>query len=706
MQKDCLHQLMKILDGFSEYVYVADIKTHELYYLNKAAQEKFHVSDYEGKKCFTLLQGKSSPCSFCNNMYLSKSTFYEWELRNDWIQSHGLLKDILIDWDGHEARLEIARNLRMQDEQLRQITLAHEMEKVTLQCVQMLYESNDPKEAMDAILRMLGEFMQADRAYVFEIQDDLLYNTCEWCKEGIEQEKDNLQAIDVRLIDVWMSSFERRECYVVSDIEDLRDADFELYQMLHMQKIKTLAVVPVIMKNKVIGYIGVDNPALERVKMFPMLDTLGYFCSLSFEKRQSREEIARRSFEDMLTGLKNRNCYMRMLSAYDSTYDPIYGVVYMDINDLKGTNDHLGHEYGDHMIKEAAGYLSQVFGDKHTYRIGGDEFVAFSHSSDQQKLKEQVEQLSNLFHMSNSCTAAIGWVWKENGNLHEMIKEADESMYCHKKEYYRTHLDFHRYRPTHDETLCLQVPSEVEKAIRNQRFHFYLQPKTSMDAKTIIGSEALVRYENHHGDILSPIEFIPVLEQARTICYVDFYMFMKACETIQTWQKEGFCVKPISVNFSRYTLAREHFLQELNEIWARYHIDKKLIEIEIIERIGNINGEHLIRVMNAIKKEGFGVSIDDFGVKYSNLFLFSNTNIDTLKLDRSLIMDLHNNSKSQMIIKTLSTLCAQFHIQLIVEGVETKEQLKILNQLDCDGIQGYLVSKPIPLPTFTDKFVK
>ena len=131
-----------------------------------------------------------------------------------------------------------------------------------------------------------------------------------------------------------------------------------------------------------------------------------------------------------------------------------------------------------------------------------------------------------------------------------------------------------------------------------------------------------------------------------------------------------------------------------------------MIEIEIIERVGNINGEQLIKVMNAIKHAGYSVSIDDFGVKYSNLFLFTNTNIDTLKLDRSLILDLRDNPKSQMIIKTLSTLCSQFHIQLIVEGVETIEQLEILNDLHCDGIQGYLVSRPIPLESFTEKFMK
>lgn len=707
---DCMDQRvqqhMRIFDGFEELVYVMDLETYELLYLNKAGRSRFQIDDYTGKKCYDVLHGLSSPCAFCPNAHVNCKKFYCWEKYNEKINRHVILKDIVISWFGKPAKLEIAYDVTDHDKQLIALRNSYEMEQVTMECVRKLYEASNPKAAIDMVLKKTGEFLEAERTYVFEQVGTCLNNTYEWCATNIIPAKPILQHVEWDIFAPAKPSFEKHESWVLLDIETLRDTYPDTYVLLKKQEIRHMIITPIFNKDRFIGCIGADNPDPEKLRSFSLLDTIGYFISLSFEKMETQKAMMEYSYMDGLTGLYNRNRYMQDLHQYETKASDIFGVVYMDINDLKGVNDRKGHIGGDTLIKEAAGYLKQIFQDEDCYRIGGDEFIVLIKHLTQLELEEQMHKLRNLFALSPTCSAAIGYIYQSDGNVSEMVKLADERMYENKKEYYRTHVGNGRYRSLHDETLALQMPLEVQKAIDQNQFVVYLQPKASMDIQEVIGSEALVRYIDSQGNLVPPDQFIPILENYHTIHMIDFYVFETVCKAISRWLTEGKDVKPVSVNFSRYTLMLDNFVYRVTTIWSKYAIPQNLLEIEIIERAENIGSEYLIKVMREIKQLGFRVSIDDFGVKYSNLFLFTNTNIDTLKLDRSLILDLPENEKSQMIIAVLSTLCENLHIQLIVEGVETQEQLSILERLNCDGIQGYLFSRPIPLEEFSVRFVK
>lgn len=697
---------MRIFDGFEELVYVMDMETYELLYLNKAGRERFQIENYQGKQCYDILQGLSKPCDFCPNAYVLGKEFYCWERHNEKINRHVILKDMLISWYGRRAKLEIAYDVTEQDHQLKALRNSYEMEQVAMECVRHLYEASDPNDVMHTILKKTGNFLEADRTYVFEQVGTYLKNTYEWCAEGITPAKAMLQRIELDMLACAHACFQKHESWVLLDVEALKDTEPKIYELFKSQNIQRMMLTPIFSKDRFIGFIGADNPDSEKLRSYTVLDTLGYFISLFFEKVETQKVLMEYSYMDGLTGLYNRNRYMQDLNFYESNESKIFGVVYLDINDLKGVNDRKGHIGGDSLLKEAAGYLKQLFAKESCYRVGGDEFIVLIKNLSEAQLEEQMQKLRNLFTLSKTCSAAIGYVYQKNETLSEMVKLADEQMYENKKEYYRTHVGNNRYRSLNDEAMMLQLPIEVDKAIHNGQFVVYLQPKASMDIQKVIGSEALVRYIDHKGNLVPPDHFIPILENCHTIHLVDFYVFETVCKAISQWLEEGLEVKPVSVNFSRYTLMLDNFVQRVTAIWARYAIPQNLLEIEIIERAENVGNEYLISVMQEIKQLGFRVSIDDFGVKYSNLFLFTNTNIDTLKLDRSLIVDLIENEKSQMIIAVLSTLCENLHIQLIVEGVETKEQLDILNRLHCDGIQGYLFSRPIPLEDFANRYVR
>ena len=187
---------------------------------------------------------------------------------------------------------------------------------------------------------------------------------------------------------------------------------------------------------------------------------------------------------------------------------------------------------------------------------------------------------------------------------------------------------------------------------------------------------------------------------------MDFFAFEQVCRLLSRWHAEGRRLTPLSVNFSRYTLRMADFLGELERIWGNYNVPKQYLEIEIIENDESLDNEFLIMIMERIKRQGYSISIDDFGARYSNMALFINAQLDTLKLDRSMMQDLQNNRRSQMLISSLVQICHNLQMQLIVEGVETKEQFDILKQLDCDGLQGYLIDRPIPVSMFEQKYIK
>ena len=273
-------------------------------------------------------------------------------------------------------------------------------------------------------------------------------------------------------------------------------------------------------------------------------------------------------------------------------------------------------------------------------------------------------------------------------------------MYEDKKNYYRANPPTSRYRHNVDDALGLADLDTLRRAVAEKRFEVYLQPKVSFQDRSLRGAEALVRYRNQDGSIEVPDQFIPALEEARLIYYLDFYMFNFVCREIRTWLEQGYRVVPVAVNFSRYTFLERNYVEKLLDIWKKYDIPQSLLEIEITESVGNVDSDYLLKIINDIRAAGFAVAIDDFGVKYANLSLFKSVDIDTLKLDRSMIGQLTESRKSRILIQSLSQICKSMHTQLVVEGVETEEQFFILRELGCDCAQGFLFGKPMPVEQY------
>ncbi len=697
--------MLDLLDEMSELVYIADLNTYDLLFLNKPGRDMFGVEKLSGQKCYQVLQNRQEPCDFCNNAQLAAGMLYTWEFTNSITGRHYLLKDQITHWKGRPARLEIAFDITDYENQrvILQNMLASEM--LLLECVKKLHRAKDLDATVNEILAILGEHVGAERIYIFRINEFTMDNTHEWCAEGIEPEMDHLQEMDLSLLQRWIPDFLHHRCVVIEDLEQIKEISPEEYFVLQQQNIHSLVAVPLESEEKLTGYIGVDNPPADKIESIAnLLNTLGYFLVSSIQKTENEKKLLHLSYFDTLTGLYNRNRFMQDIDEIAKQLDQPLGVVYVDINGLKNINDRFGHKYGDHMIVSVVQKIQLIFSKEDIYRVGGDEFVILCHQS-QEQFERNVRDLKNQFLIKSECRASIGYSWSPSCSfIQTQITDADEMMYGDKKLFYHKNPYSGRYRYYNDDVLGLTVPGALEKAIQAGRFLICYQPKIACSDRSLIGAEALVRYRVTGRDVLSPDKFIPVLEDARLISQIDFYVYDQVCRQVSDWIARGKPVVPVSVNFSRYTLLEPNFISTLHAIWQAYSFPQRLVEIEITEGGESEDNQKMMQMLNQVKASGFVLSIDDFGAKYANLSLFTGVNFDVLKVDKSLIVHLCDNQKTQHHIQFSVQICNKMDVQLIAEGVESENQFAKLQDLGCHGVQGFLFSRPLTLAVFESQY--
>lgn len=694
------------LEEISEVAYIADTQNYDLLYLNEAGRKTFGIEDIDGQKCYKALQGLDAPCPFCTTSKLEVNSNYTWEFTNSITQRHYLLKDRLIEWEGRPARMEIAFDMTDSETEKMDLKSSLDSQKVVMDCVRVLYEEKDLDTAINYVLEQVGIYLQADRSYVFEIRDYNGYNTHEWCREGISYQKDTLQGISMQSFERWMKIFKKRNCVILEDLEVIQNSNPEEYELLSKQGIQILVAAPLEQNGEVTGFIGIDNPPAEKIKnIVSFLHTLRFFVMLAVRRSVSEHQLSELSYHDMLTSFFNRNRYIQDVAEL-AKYNQSLGVVFLDLNGLKDTNDRFGHERGDEMLVRCSNIIQDVFKEASFYRIGGDEFVILCKGFSEQLFYTKVRELKVRFKNDTLCHAAIGSKWvKQIENAQYTISDADADMYLDKMLYYREHPKTSRYRSHNDEILPLGDPKILKDKIDQRQFVVYLQPKVSSDNRTAIGAEALIRYQPKKDSLILPGNFLPLLEEMQEISQIDFFVFDYVCSKIKEWSDQGKKLMPISVNFSRCTLQEPAFIERLIEICEKYQVPRKYLEIEITEDIRGAVGMDIKALVAQIRNAGFIVSIDDFGTEYANISLLTSIEFDVLKLDKSLIDDIVTNDKSKAIIKAISDYCKQMHITLIAEGIESEDQLEVLKECGVQFAQGFLFSKPVPIEQYEQKYL-
>lgn len=246
--------------------------------------------------------------------------------------------------------------------------------------------------------------------------------------------------------------------------------------------------------------------------------------------------------------------------------------------------------------------------------------------------------------------------------------------------------------------------NEINEALMNNEFVVYYQPKFSLGTKRFISSEALIRWDSKKHGLLSPSKFIPIVEQAGLVHEIDTFVFRRVCEDLNEAKKKGKRILPVSINFSLYEFYSSEFLNSIMDLLDNYQINPSLIEIEITEATSRANSFTAISIIKKLREKGIRVLMDDFGVGYSNIGNLRKIPFDAVKIDKSFIDDIAFDLKSRAIVKFLIELCQANDLEVIAEGVSSKEQVEILKKYKCNTIQGFYYSQALSLKDY-EKFL-
>ena len=436
-----MKKIWEFFENMDECMYVADIDTHELIYMNKKALNIYglkSVDEVAGKKCYEILRNSSSPCKICNNEDLSVGQFKEWRYFNPILNKHFILKDTIIEDEGRRCRAELALDVTFEEQQKGMVDNYRNLELVVNNGIRVAFQATSPDEEIDIILEYMGKALNADRVYIVEKDEkDFDNNTYEWCADGVEPEKDSLQNLVPDICRGWYDMFGKDKDIVIADIDKLKVEEADVYDILSRQNIKALVAVPLYTDGKISGFYGVDNPPQKYMEYaHNMLQIVGYFISSCIRRRNLLMQLENMSYKDALTKLGNRFLVEKFVKRLDK--NKCIGAVYCDITGLKNVNDTQGHEAGDKLILRASDCLKKIFSDYGIFRIGGDEFLVLCPEITEDDLYKKTEQLKECSKKSNSLMA-VGAAWRENfyEGLDKLLTESEHNMYIDKSEYYR-----------------------------------------------------------------------------------------------------------------------------------------------------------------------------------------------------------------------------------------------------------------------------
>ena len=436
-----MEKIWQFFENLDEFVYVSDMETHELVYMNRKTRETYGFQSPEevcGKMCYEVIQHSAAPCVLCNSPQLTQGEFKEWKYYNPILDKHLMLKDTVLEQDGKRYRVELALDVSDEEKQGSLLQSYENMEAFINEGLRIALQAPTPDQSLEIILEYLGKALDGERTYIFERNllgnDD---NTYEWVANGVKPEKDNLQNVPAEVCENWYRNFSENKNIIIGNLEEIREDEPLQYENLKRQNISSLVVVPLYDEQKVIGFYGVDNPPVKSLDYTSnMLQIMGHFIVSSIRRRNLVRELEQMSYSDQLTKLGNRFAMERYVA--DVPRGVSFGVVYCDITGLKKVNDTLGHQAGDQLILRASEVLREEFSEYGLFRIGGDELLALCADIGEEELKQKVEHMKTDMKQKD-VVMAVGTVWQEDWKLglDILLTESESRMYEEKAAYYK-----------------------------------------------------------------------------------------------------------------------------------------------------------------------------------------------------------------------------------------------------------------------------
>lgn len=421
-----------------------------------------------------------------------------------------------------------------------------------------------------------------------------------------------------------------------------------------------------------------------------------------------KERIRHQAYHDELTGLPNRRKFNEVLGEAITRGEQdgsCFAVMVLDIDRFKMINDSLGHTYGDLFLQGVSNRIVTVVEEYKAVvaRMGGDEFTILCDTDATGETvaalaKQIIEGLQVPFHLKESefyISASIGSaLFPMHGkDAEELLKKADAAMYEVKRHGKNGH-QFYSSELNDQLMVNIQLESDLRKAVERNELVVYYQPQFHAETNQMIGVEALVRWNHPKRGMLSPGLFIPIAEETGMIYEIGTWVLREACQQMKRWHEEGGPLIPVSVNLSSQQFHQPNLVGYIVSILEDTKLAPKYLELEITESM-MMDPSVSINILQDLNNIGIRISLDDFGTGYSSLSYLKKFPIHKLKIDRSFITDISMNTSDKAIVATIISMAQHLKLDVIAEGIETKDQLDILTKNDCMEIQGYYFSRPL-----------
>lgn len=459
------------------------------------------------------------------------------------------------------------------------------------------------------------------------------------------------------------------------------------------------------------------NEILSKTNFTVLAFTVIYAITLIFVvmlQNRNKQKIEHIAYVDELTGGISFTKFKEDVDKLLRNSSEQYALVDLDIDKFKYINDIFGYEEGNNVIRFIWNEIDNIMESGEVFaHYRADRFVLLLKSNDMDHVVKRMEMLSLTSAKRESCNEknyeiilSIG-IYPIDKRMFRIDTAMDRAELTKKsikgkhRKIYAIYDEELRQKILKDQ----EIENMMEKALQNEEFKVYYQPKYNSSTSELTGAEALVRWYNEEIGMIFPNEFIPVFENNGFIVDLDEYMFEHVCRDVRKWLDEGCMVVPVSVNLSQLQLYNLRFIEEYKDILEKYDIPPEYIQLELTETTLFTEADILINIIDELHKIGFKILMDDFGTGYSSLNMLKNVPVDILKLDKSFVDDI-GDSKGDIVVSTIVSLGQLLNMKIIAEGVETKEQYEFLRDIFCDEIQGYYFSRPISSEEYRNVMVK
>jgi len=447
-----------------------------------------------------------------------------------------------------------------------------------------------------------------------------------------------------------------------------------------------------------------------RVVEIVWMKKFAYLASLRdiTERKKIEMQLHHMAFHDPLTNLPNRNLLMAQLEkaiGYSKSHnDYLFAIIFLDLDRFKIINDSLGHLIGDKLLITIADRLRESIHPNHNItRFGGDEFAILLH--DIQHIDEAIDIAKKIqltiakpvmlddyeIVMKTSCGVVSGRGYEKPELI---LRDADTAMY-EAKALGRGRCVLFNKRMYAQTMAKFKLETQLRQAVEQQAFKIFYQPIVSLTTQEITGVEALLRWQHPQRGLLSPVEFLPLIEETGLIIPLSKWVLYTICDQLQAWHNAGYNKLRASINISNRQFYWKGLPILIKSILEELNLSAKYLQLEVVEDVVSSKNDYNITFLQELIVMGLQVAIDDFGTGYSSLGRLRNLPIHTLKIDQSFVENIPHDKSDTALVTTIITMAHNLNLTVIAEGIETAEQLKFLSLQQCDKGQGFLFGRPM-----------